>query len=557
MPTIAHSADGLLQPRPQPAIGRLAEVLLIVVVFFTLAGDPPPHVNEAHYLSRLKHYWNPQWCADDLFLESKEAQLVFVWTLGWVTRWLSLPATAWLGRILAWTLLAFAWQRLSWRLVPRPLAAVLSAALFVVLNEWAHLAGEWIVGGVEAKCFAYGFVLLALAELVGEPAGLSRRDKPGGSLHWRWNRMWILLGAATALHPVVGGWSALVCGGLWFWDNRGGIALRSVLPGLAGFALLAACGVVPALALTWNEPPEIVAEASRIYVFERLPHHLALLALPAGEVAWRLARHAALLAALWLLTSVLWLLTSVATGGPPVAKFAVDLPTARKLVHFAWGAALLAAVGFLIELAFWNQPLVAARLLRYYWFRLTDFAAPMAVALCLTTLIAAGMSRRRPWAVWLLTASLVFTGWHIAAVARQRALNPEPPADAKVRDFAAWVDACEWVSEHTPPEAVFLTPRLTHSFKWRARRSEVVNRKDVPQDARSIVEWHRRIADIYYTEISGEEHALDSIGILGSERVRELAAKYGADYVLMDRGQLLSLPRVYWNEEYVVYRVDD
>ena len=154
------------------------EVLLIVLVFFAIAGEPVPHVNEPHYLCRLKHFWDPSWCAGDLFLESPDAHGLFVWTFGWVTKWLSLTATAWVGRILAWTLLAWAWQRLSWRLVPVPLASVLAAALWVTLTDTAHLAGEWVVGGVEAKCFAYVFVLLALRELVDR----------------RWNRVWIVLG---------------------------------------------------------------------------------------------------------------------------------------------------------------------------------------------------------------------------------------------------------------------------------------------------------------------------------------------------------------------------
>jgi hypothetical protein len=309
--------------------------------------------------------------------------------------------------------------------------------------------------------------------------------------------------------------------------------------GLTGFALLASLGVVPALMLTWNERPDIVAEASRIYVFERLPHHLALLTLPSDEIARRLARHAALLVTLWVLSR------AVRENGP------------RCIARFAWCAALLAAIGFAIELALSNQPLVAARLLRYYWFRLTDFAAPLAVALCFTTLLAAGFARRKAWAVWLLAAVLILVGWHIVDTARQRVLNPVPPADAKLRDFAAWVEACEWVASNTPPDALFLTPRLNHTFKWRAGRPEVVNRKDIPQDARRILQWHRRIKDIYYTKTAGLQQPLDSIGILGTERVRELARKYGADFVLMDRGQLLALPREYWNEEYVIYRVDD
>jgi hypothetical protein len=177
------------------------------------------------------------------------------------------------------------------------------------------------------------------------------------------------------------------------------------------------------------------------------------------------------------------------------------------------------------------------------------------VAIVLTALISTGMRGRRHWGVWLLIASLIFSGAYLVGKAGARVLLPVPPADAKLRDFDAWVDVCKWAAENTSDDALFLTPRLNLSFKWHAGRPEVVNRKDVPQDARSIVEWHRRIKEIYFATIEGEEQPLDSLGVLGTDRVRELALKHGADYVLMDRGQLLKLPIAYWNEEYVVYRI--
>jgi hypothetical protein len=508
----------------QPLGRRLVEVVLIVAVFFCLTGDPPPNVNEAHYLGRLKHFWNPQWAAGDLFLESQDTQVVFIWMFGWVTRWLSLAATAWVGRFAVWTMLAWAWQRLSWRLVPRPLASVLCAALFVTFNEHLHLAGEWVVGGVEAKCFAYAFVLLAL----------------GDAIDRRWNRVWLLLGAAAACHPLVGGWSGVVCGGIWLLNDRHNVPLRSMLIGIAGGGLISLLGIVPALMLTWNEPPDIVAEANRIYVFDRLPHHLAPLTLPGEEIARRVGGHVA------LLLVFIALLFSLRPS---------NLRALSYIAQFALGALLLAIIGFVIEMALWNQPLVAAKLLRYYWFRLTDFALPIAVALYSTAFITFALQQRRAWAPWALAAVLLAAGWNVAHSTFNRVLNPIPPADQKIRDFDAWVEACTWAAENTPPDALFLTPRLNLTFKWRAGRPEVVNRKDLPQNARSIIEWHRRIQDIYYALIEGAEEPLDSLGILGTERVRELALEHKADFVLMDRGQLLSLPVAYRNEEYIIYRI--
>jgi hypothetical protein len=543
-------------PGPQPTGQRITEIVLIVLVFFSLTGDPPPNVNEAHYLCRLKHAWNPSWAAGDLFLESKDTQKLFIWMFGWVTRFVSLSATAWIGRFIAWTLLAWSWQRLSWRLIPRRMASVLSAALFVTFNEQLHLAGEWVVGGVEAKCFAYAFVLFALCNMLDR----------------RWNRVWLLLGVATAFHPLVGGWSGVVCMAIWFINDRRMVSVASMLPGLTCGAIVSLPGILPALMLTWNEPPDIVAEANRIYVFERLPHHLAPLTLPIDEFGRRLAGHTALVAILATFIVVLYrsFADSGATGSASAfpqhnqsaqasrsrPETSLHLTSLNRIAQFAFGALALAAIGFAIEIALWTQPSFAALLLKYYWFRLTDFALPMAAALYATSLIIAGLNLKRAWAPWALALAIGVASLNIASATYARYVNPLPPAEQKIREPDYWNDACEWAAENTPADALFLTPRLNLTFKWRAGRPEVVNRKDLPQDARSIIEWNRRIKSIYYAVIEGEEQPLDSLGILGTEQVRTLALQNDADYVLMDRGQLLSLPIVYRNAEYVIYRID-
>ena len=143
-----------------------AEVLLIFAVFFLHGAYGVPDSNEAHYLTKAKHYWDSDWAAGDVFLESADAHQVFYWTFGWLTLWLSLEQTAWVGRVATWLLLAWGWQRLSMAAVSRRWIAVLTAAVFVGLNENAHMAGEWVVGGIEAKGFAYALVFFALEQLV-------------------------------------------------------------------------------------------------------------------------------------------------------------------------------------------------------------------------------------------------------------------------------------------------------------------------------------------------------------------------------------------------------
>ncbi len=55
--------------QPSHASGRSSwlEVAAIVTLFFLVAGCPPPDVNEAHYLAKAKHYWNPDWWRETCF----------------------------------------------------------------------------------------------------------------------------------------------------------------------------------------------------------------------------------------------------------------------------------------------------------------------------------------------------------------------------------------------------------------------------------------------------------------------------------------------------------
>ena len=108
---------------------------------------------------------------------------------------------------------------------------------------------------------------------------------------------------------------------------------------------------------------------------------------------------------------------------------------------------------------------------------------------------------------------------------------------------------------HRHKIADFITPRMNQSFKWRTGRPEVVSRKDIPQDARSIVEWSDRVHNIYYHDVDGQQVPVDSIADLGDDHLAAMARKYWADYAIASRDPSLKLPVEYANNTYVVYRI--
>jgi hypothetical protein len=497
----------------------VVEVGLVFAVFFLQGASPVPEVNEPYYLGKAIHFWNPEWAAGDFFLTTADSHQTFYFTFGWLSLWLPPLVLAWVGRLLTWGLLAWAWQRLSFALVPRRWFSILTAALFVGLLERYHMAGEWVIGGVEAKGFAYVLVFLGLEALV----------------RGRWNRMWLLLGAASAFHVLVGGWSVVAAGIGWLVLGSERPSLRSMLPALAGGFLLSLPGLVPALQLTWGVDAETVRQANILYVFERLYHHLDPVSLPTSFLYRFLGMVGLLVVLDWLSPA--------------------DVPR-RRLRWFTYGALAIAAAGMAI--GFWvTDEALRAGLLRFYWFRLSDVVVPLAVALLTARGIAHLLATRPRLGKAALALATVAAGIHVGAYALIRPLPMVPRADVDRVAYQPWCEACAWIVEsgQIPPNARFLTPILAQTFKWYTGRTEVANWKDVPQDARSLLAWRDRVQDICPGLLIDPAADDSSLADEAEEHLRQVAAKYQVDYILTSGWPPLSLDVVYENDAYVIYRM--
>jgi hypothetical protein len=117
------------------------------------------------------------------------------------------------------------------------------------------------------------------------------------------------------------------------------------------------------------------------------------------------------------------------------------------------------------------------------------------------------------------------------------------PRSDKSLAYADWLETCGWIKEHTPPDAVFITPRMSATLRWYAGRAEVGNWKDIPQDSASIVEWWNRMLEIH--TLNPKETPpkfIESIALLGPARINQLGAKYGAGYAIVPL--LSDIPRL-------------
>ncbi|MCM2370904.1 DUF6798 domain-containing protein [Aporhodopirellula aestuarii] len=537
----------------------------IVGLFFVYAGDAPPGVNEAHYLAKAKNFWDPAWCRNDLFVASGKAHAVYYWLFGWPTLFWSLSTTAWIGRFIGWGLLAGGLMRLCRQLRLPPFLAPVVAVVWIAGIQEGNLAGEWVIGGIEAKVPAYGLVLFGVSELL-------RRN---------WSATWLLFGSAAALHVLTGGWS-VVAGTVAFiylerFRRHGKSPPRRFFtPALFAGGAISLLGLLPAFAMSAGASPAEATSAARVYAYFRISHHL----LPSAFHFDWYVRHAIIT---MMMFALMWL--DYRTATPPRRRRIIAMGA------FAAGAITISLVGLGVGMLPAVAPNLAAKLLRFYWFRLADAITPLALACSTAGLISQLITRQsssdqsslwlrlRDTARWDQLAAgsvasvLVFATaiWHVGLSTWQRVTDGVPishsnrllglHSDADYweqrKTMADWINVCRFVRANTGPDAVLLTPRHQQSFKWYAHRAEVVNWKDIPQDVASLRLWAQRFVEIFPTELSTMRVTIRY------DRLRTFREKYGVDWMVVDRrvvGPQLPLVKVYplgdeRNDTYAVYRL--
>jgi hypothetical protein len=113
-----------------------------------------------------------------------------------------------------------------------------------------------------------------------------------------------------------------------------------------------------------------------------------------------------------------------------------------------------------------------------------------------------------------------------------------------------WTDVQLWVREHTPRDALLLTPPHREGFRVFSERAIVGEWKDGTQQFFSWAfarEWRTRMDDLG----GGWTSAYDR---LPPELIEAIARQHRANFVVVAANRELALPRLYVNDEYAVYR---
>lgn len=512
-------------------------LITLELLLVQLMGDRGS--NEVDVLPLARHYADSSWIPGDWYLNQPPGyRLLFQALFGKLAAGWGFLATCLIGRLICYTLVASGIVLIGQKLGLSLHWLLLAVVLF--LSNQSLAAGEWLVGGLEAKSVAYGLVLLAI----------------GLMLDGRFVQMILALGLATSFHVLVGVWAFLA---VVAWLS---LRQKTFLMGIRFLGLLTplylisgAFGVGAVIEQLFTPTPTGSVIPSQVYVFLRLPHHLNPLSWPAK----------------WWLDSIIYMLVLAVS----VALFCYwrqshKLSGLFRRQHVARvGLAeftLLSMVPFVLGLAI--APFDAqGSLLQYYPFRLGDVMLPLNACLLFACVLEQAFTGRMRQL--LLLGCVAFLSWkcatQIVTFKNQLLALPEFP-NLEQNIAPQWQGLCNWVRNHTPQNATVITPPVEFAdFTWLAERATVAKFKLLPQSKAGIIDWYERISDLggdlsHWLQATPdfgkgeiEEALTNTYNSLTTEQAAALMTKYQADYFVTRVEHQLNLPTVYSNSLYVLY----
>ena len=495
-------------------------------------------VNELHHLPLSRHFVEPDWLSGDIYYsEPPGYRLLFQLIFGPLTTTVGFLATSIIGRILGYFSLAIGLWALARNLGMRLPTLLLAIGLLVYVHRpQGVMAGEWLIGSIEPKVFAYSAIFLALSSLF---AG-----------RYLWMTAW--LGLAASFHALVGGWTSIAILLLLLWRRRTVLMdWRRWLAAIPIYAVTSFFALTAVLTQVLSPIEESDISPSYIYSFLRNPHHV-------NPLAWAWDE--------WLLLPA-YLLVFGGCAFYVVRSTAKDenatvIRNREDFICFVLCTLILFGAGILVA------PLdLNGQILQYYPFRVGDLMLALGASFFLAMVLEKTLLRYRRGAIAITLIILIGFGAEATRFYdKGMALRDFPSKPQGVNpDMIA---VANWLKAEAPVGELVISPPVDlRALSWLSDHPAIAKFIFVPSASSADVEaWFNRMTDLgggidllsYVDRRTDARRKIrgaltDAYNGLDTAQMSALMDKYQSRYAVTNMGQVLELPVLYENARYRIY----
>jgi Domain of unknown function (DUF6798) len=168
-----------------------------------------------------------------------------------------------------------------------------------------------------------------------------------------------------------------------------------------------------------------------------------------------------------------------------------------------------------------------------------------------------GRLRKLTWETWVWVLFVGFLA-SAAVMGRWKWFEIQRPWEKD------WQEVCEFSFRHSSVGSTFIIPPDMDSFQYLSRRSSFFSFKHLPPDLKSVREWYGRLQRLGLVSPGLDPKSLrkpveigyDRYNRLETEDFLQIKGQYSfIDYCIVRQGIRLSLPEVFSNASYRIYRL--
>ena len=495
------------------------EIITLVIITIFFCFKPSIAYNEMFVIPYAKVTFNNTLSAIQNF--EIPSQLIFNAIVGFFAINFSIIKVIFIGRILSYILLIISYVRLAKSIDLNILMTVSSYIVFLFyFRHGIGDAGEWFVGGLETKVFAYCFVLLSLSSFI------------------RNNIKWgmIYSGLSLSFHLLVGGYH-LFCLIPFFLitqsvDKNFFVKLLKSIP---YFLISGFLGLIEAFSSFFlSDQSGIEKVGWDIYVNVRVPHHTV----PEFSIKT------------WLILIIFTVINIIFLKSKNQTK--------RYLSSYSLFTVVILLIGLLIYYNF------DSHYLRYYFFRSSDVILPL-----ITILLFASINRKIQY-IFLLIIALNILPTEINRISSHiinlkhniKEIKNNTSRPGKFND----IKMTKWIKKNLKKESDFIIPPDDLYFWLNTEKSIFVSWcvlpnqekyktiKNLPTD---MIEWYERLKLI---NKNNDFNTLDEVKhnyiTLNEKEILFINKNYPKyNHILMPNNNRLDFPIIHSTDISTLYEI--
>ena len=478
------------------------QTAIVFVIIFLTSFKVNISYNEMDVIPYGRAFYNEDWLKNDWYLSLKTPyRFLFSYPIGFFYDNFGFLKTIYVGRIISYILIAISATKLVNTISFNKsfIYYLLALAVFFYYFSLGLGAGEWIVGGLDTKVFAYGFTLLSISYFIKNDI-----------------KKWLLFSGLTlSFHILIGFYNLLSFLPLILVLRKNDHTyVNQIIKYLPFFIISGSIGIYGIIDLLINTTNSISNIGWDIYVNIRVPHHT----IPS------------------LFSKKIWVFFILFSTTNIYILLKTNIERLKLLSIYALSTVGISLAGLSVFLFYGNSII-----LRYYFFRFSDVILPLLTIISISYFISEKIKATSDKIKNISYYSTIIA-ISVFLIFSIKQIYSEVKTISSVELYD--LDMIAWVKNNTSTDDIFIVNPNSNMFYINYERPIFVSWKHSPQNNDDIIEWYNRLKLLNGgIDFTTQSEVKSNYKNLTRNQVLEIQQSYkNLIYILVAKPKTLNFP---------------